>query len=485
MPSGKVHFMDDMRFSDMKKTPASDTPKSGRDAYRQSGSGRGYSDGRDIYSDSGTAKASGRGSDASPYFEDSTTKGAATSGRGTVTSKPSAKPTATASGASAGRAQQSSPAAAKRQPDRSTAARGQSANTGRGTQGASPAHARQPQHAAPTRTPHRPAAKSGRNAPPPAHARPVPKKKRTGLKIFAAVMGLLLIFVCVVFGYGYSALSGLSYTEIEDENQYIEESTLITDSSVRNILFIGSDARDGLAGKRSDSMILFSIDKKNKQLKLTSFLRDSYVYIPSKGYKTKLNAAYSYGGEQLLIDTLEYNFKVKIDDFVMVDYTVFEDFVNLLGGLTIEDVTEAEAKYMREEVNRPSFTAGTNHVDGRTALWYCRIRYLDNDFRRTERQRKVITSIIKTAAKKNIFTLIDIVEEVLPNISTNLTKNDLISLAVGAVFKYMHYDIVQQQIPADKTWENQRINGQDVLALNLEKNQAILKEFIYSDSEKE
>ncbi len=461
--------MDDMRFSDMKKKPTPGGEKSGKEAYQRSG-GLVQSDGnssgsRDIFSDSSRKRSYVR-SDPPSYPGDGDESPAPvkrrTADRGVPLSVPKGNPRQTPSGRPT---PTQTPTVGQHRP---------SVPVSRPSQRPAPSRAPQqrPQQA--------PA--NGRKSPPPAHAKPKPKKKKpVGLIVFGAIMSLLVIFICVIFGYGYSALSGLSYAEIEDENQYLDESSLVSDSDVRNILFIGSDARDGLAGKRSDSMILFSIDKKHKKLKLTSFMRDSYVYIPSKQYKTKLNAAYSYGGEQLLIDTLEYNFKVKIDDFVMVDYTVFEDFINLLGGLTIEDVTEAEAKYMREEVNRPKFKAGNNHVDGRTALWYCRIRYLDNDFRRTERQRKVITTIIKTAAKRNIFELIDIVEQVLPNISTNLTKNDLISLAVGAVVQYMHYDIVQQQIPADKTWSDQRINGQAVLVIDLEKNQTALKEFIYGE----
>lgn len=318
---------------------------------------------------------------------------------------------------------------------------------------------------------------------PPARQKNAEKKMPVKKIAILSAIAALLIFAVVLFGYGYSALGGLTYTEIEDKNAYIDESTLVSDSSVKNILFIGSDEREGLGGQRSDSMILFSIDNKNKKIKLTSFMRDSYVYIPSKNYNTKLNAAFNYGGAQLLIDTIEYNFHVKIDDFVMVDYNAFKELVNLLGGITVEGVTEREAKYMRDQVNVQEIKEGTNEMNGRAAMWYCRIRYVDDDFHRTERQRKVLTAIVSKAAKTNIFKLIDICKQVLPNISTNLKRNDLMGLGVGALFKYMRYDIVQQQIPAPKTWSNARISGQDVLKMDFEKNRAILEEFIYGDGE--
>ncbi len=324
----------------------------------------------------------------------------------------------------------------------------------------------------------------GRPVPPqqrnPKGGRPV-KKNRTSnkVKVTLGVIGVFVVLVLGVFLYGYSALGGLSYDDSIGENIYLKDSTLLSSEDVRNILFIGSDARDGLDGQRSDSMILFSIDKKNKAIKLTSFLRDSYVYIPSKGYNSKLNAAFNYGGAQLLMDTIEWNFGVNIDDYVMVDYEAFIELVNLLGGITIHDVTEKEAKYMRDEVNRPKFKEGTNkNVDGRTAMWYARIRYLDNDFARTQRQRKVLTAIISKATKTNPFKLVDVVKQVLPNISTSINRNDLLSLGIGA-FAYMRYDILQQQIPAEKTWWDERVYGQDVIKLNFESNKEILKEFIY------
>lgn len=332
------------------------------------------------------------------------------------------------------------------------------------------------------RTPQGQRVQSASHQPQQRHPQSRPVKAKSGgskAKLVLGIFGVFVVLLAGIFLYGYSALGGLNYDDSIGENIYLKDSSLLQSESVRNILFIGSDAREGLEGQRSDSMILFSIDTANRKIKLTSFMRDSYVYIPSKGYNTKLNAAFNYGGAQLLMDTIEYNFGVNIDDYIMVDYDVFIDLVNLLGGITIHDVTEKEAKYMREQVNRPKFKAGTNeNVDGRTAMWYCRIRYVDSDFGRTQRQRKVITSIISKVTRTNPFKLVDIVKQVLPNISTNITRNELLSLGLGA-FAYMRYDIVQQQIPADKTWWNVRINGQDVLKLDLEKNKTILKEFIY------
>lgn len=384
--------------------------------------------------------------------------------------------------------------AAGRTPQGRRMAQGSAANN-KPRQKPEPASEQRPKGASPQRTPSgqrvaRSAPSAGRQPQgrPPVNRQPQgrPVKKKTssrgrGFGIAAGIIGLIVIFIAGAFLYGYSALGGLEYDSSIKENTYVDESTLLHSDTVRNILFIGSDARDGLAGQRSDSMILFSIDEENKQIKLTSFLRDSYVYIPSKGYYTKLNAAFNYGGAQLLLDTLEYNFGVRIDEYLMVNYEVFIELVDLLGGITIPDVTAKEAKFMRDEVNRKSFKEGDNHVDGRTAMWYCRIRYLDSDFNRTQRQRKVLTAIISKATKTNPFTLVDIVKQVLPNISTNIDRNELMKLGVGALLKYMRYDIVQQQIPAEGTWSDAMVYGQAVLKLNFTENKKILKEFIYEE----
>ncbi len=304
------------------------------------------------------------------------------------------------------------------------------------------------------------------------------KKKSKKGKVFLALFTLFLILVGALGVYAYSALEGINY-EKRGKNDYISASDLKSAEHIKNILVIGCDARGDVEGNRSDTMILFSIDEKTKKIKLTSFLRDSYLYNPAKGYSNKLNSAFSYGGTDMLIDTLEYNFKIKIDNFVMVDFKAFRQLIDLMGGITVKDVTEKEAKYMRDVVKLKNVKAGTNKMNGKTALWYCRIRYVDNDFKRTERQRKVISAVIKKATKTNLFTLIDICKKILPNISTDITQEELMILAVNAALRYLRYDIVQQQIPADGEWSDRWVGSQQVVALDLEANQKILKKFLY------
>lgn len=323
---------------------------------------------------------------------------------------------------------------------------------------------------------------------PDAHSRPAnrnvkgrnnkKRKSSPGGKLALGFLCLILILVLGVGAFCMSAINSLNYDDSIVPNQYIGQSELFSSESVKNILFIGSDARGDVDGQRSDTMILFSIDQKNGQIKLTSFLRDSYVYIPSKGYKSKLNSAFSYGGTQLVIDTIEYNFGVDIDHYVMVSFDAFQQLIDLMGGLTIEGVTAKEAQYMNNVVDIKSVKEGTNKMNGFTALWYCRIRKLDSDFYRTQRQRKVISAVVNQAKKTNPFKLANICKQVLPNISTDIDKNEMTTLAVGAVLSFLRYDIVQQQIPADGTWSSQRINGSDVIAMNIDSNKQLLKDFL-------
>ncbi len=307
--------------------------------------------------------------------------------------------------------------------------------------------------------------------------------KRLGSFIISAILLCAIVAIGGIFFYGMSILGEINYDDSTTENSYVDESTLNSSSAVTNILVLGSDARTGaeaeiVEGERADTMILFSIDKQNKQIKLSSFLRDSYVYIPQEEYYDKLNAAFSYGGPQLTMDTLEYNFGVSIDNYVIINFTVFTELVDLLGGVTV-DISEHEADYMVNDLNFKEIKVGENTLSGKRALWYCRMRYLDDDFNRTERQRKFIKAFIAKAAKTNPIKLMSIVKQVVPNISTDIDKTELLSLGINTALSILSYDIVQQQVPANGTWWDENIGGSDVIALDEEMNREILKKFIF------
>ena len=309
------------------------------------------------------------------------------------------------------------------------------------------------------------------------------------------MIACLLVLVLLVTGgglwYFYSKVTGIldtvDYRPLSP-NSYISSSELLHSDDVRNILFIGVDAREGENPEktRSDTMMLVSIDTKNKQIKLTSFLRDLYVEIPD--YRTdKLNAAQSHGGTQLLVDTIEYDFHVDIDNYMLVSFDMFTTIIDRLGGVDVA-VTEKEADYINSQkkmtdAEKAAFpteiTAGDSvHLSGMQALWYSRIRYLDSDFQRTGRQRKVITALIKKAAGQSPTELLALMEEVVPMVITDLTTDEMTEIGMSAL-DYLKYDIVQQQIPAEDAYKSARRRGMSVLIPDMDENLDILHKFIY------
>lgn len=309
--------------------------------------------------------------------------------------------------------------------------------------------------------------------------------------IIVALCVIIVAVSCVGF-YGYNTFNKIvnSFnTEGQlEENAYISSDELYSDPDLVNILFVGIDEREGDTASRSDTMMLVSIDKKNGQIKLTSFLRDSYVAIAGRQYKNKLNTAYFRGGIQTLIDTLEMNFGVEIPYYALVNFEIFETIVDELGGIYV-DVTEKESKYTYNsgQVNvTVRIPAGEDVLlNGEEALWYSKIRKLDSDFMRTMRQRKVVTAIVEQALTKSIPELVDLAEAVAPLVKTNLDNDTIMELGIDAVFKQIYkYPIVQHQIPADKTWSSKMISGVgSSLVMDMDKNRELFHSFLMEEQE--
>ncbi len=316
------------------------------------------------------------------------------------------------------------------------------------------------------------------------------KKKHIGLRIFAVLLVLLLLFVGGAGLYGYASvkkvIGKVDYAPLK-ANAYIADSELLHADYLKNILLIGVDAREGEDAEktRSDTMMLVTIDTRNNQIKLTSFLRDMYLEIP--GYREdKLNAAQSRGGTQLLVDTLEYNFKIRIDNYMFVSFEMFTTIIDKLGGIDVE-ITEKEAKYINSKDHMfrddgfafpEPLSGGMQHFTGAQALWYSRIRYLDSDFMRTARQRKVISALVRKATQQSPAELFELVGEVMPLVRTDLTEDEIMNLGLHAL-SYLQYDIVQQQIPAQDAYKSGTRRSQSVLLPDMEKNRSVLKTFVF------
>lgn len=298
------------------------------------------------------------------------------------------------------------------------------------------------------------------------------KKKKKGCgcgcgTLFIIFLLLIALIPVGSFGYVYSMCAKTNYVQSSNLN-------FTEDPNYYNVLLIGCDKSDGTS-QRSDSMILVTIDKEHQKIKMTSFMRDLWVSIP--GYDDgRLNAAYSYGGAELLLKTIYENFGVSINDYVMVDFEMFEKLIDGLGGVSVE-ITEDEADFINE-TSHANVHSGENILDGDYALIYCRIRYLDSDFNRTQRQRKVMNSIFKKIVSQNPITTLSVMSDILPLITTDISPVKMTLKALGAI-TLLKYGNDQFRIPTDDGYSSEMIDGQDVLVPDLEENKTALHQFLY------
>lgn len=251
-----------------------------------------------------------------------------------------------------------------------------------------------------------------------------------------------------------------------------------------NILLIGVDARNLKEKARSDSMIILTIDDNNRNIKFTSFLRDSYVNI--SGHKTqKLNAAYAFGGPELLMNTLYKNFNIKIDKYVIVNFWGFQDIIDALGGLDIS-IKDYEIKEMNKfigEVSKkksPDIThSGLQHLDGQQVLSYSRIRHVgDGSYERAQRQRLVLTKMSEKLKTLTIFKYPSVLSKLLPHVRTNIEPATILNYAY-TVSKFKPLQINQLQMPITELSDGRIYNNTWVFIFDKDQNSRILHDFIF------
>lgn len=317
------------------------------------------------------------------------------------------------------------------------------------------------------------------------------KKHKKKKSFLGKVLCFVVVMCVVIVGAGYVAAG-----YVHDKMNYNEITSVSTEpmkqDGVTNILLIGNDSREQGTDGRSDAMILLSLSNETKTIHLTSLLRDMYVEIPGHD-GNRLNAAYAYGGPELLMETLEKNFDIEINRYVLVNFQTFASLVDAVGGVDME-VTKEEVQYINAylvEYNilegKPEGTdyldaslGGRIHLNGPQALAYCRNRYLGTDFGRTQRQRKVLSAVIKNAPQALLRNPFDLMNELLPMLTTNLTKTEIMGLFLQAV-NVLTYDIVQGSIPLDGTYSNTSIRGMSVLEVDFEKNKEYIHKEIYGN----
>lgn len=331
------------------------------------------------------------------------------------------------------------------------------------------------------------------------------KKRRMPVwqKVIIIVLAVIILLMVTAVALVWNKLGGINRIQLGNEAQTSENfeqdnpdaqdtinqddinfasGKVNADSNVINILLVGGDARGEERG-RSDSMIVVSLNRNTKQISLVSLMRDCYVKIPGKS-NNKLNAAFAFGGYELLDQTISENFGIEIDYNVGVNFEGFQEVVDQLGGIDIT-LTQGEADYMALW-GFPDMTEGVNHMNGEQALCYARTRYVGtgkeaNDFGRTYRQRVVMTTVYQEMMKKSLPEIWSILDSIMDCIETDMTNAQIISL--GTEFYNMGIDNLQNyRLPQDNEYTSETINGMSVLVLDWDAAQQHLVDWLYSDT---
>lgn len=343
------------------------------------------------------------------------------------------------------------------------------------------------------------------------------RKKRKKL-IITKVVCVILAILCMVGGIAslayYKTLASFNYdaftktntvqtdadgsvvaTEPELLTLDTNSGDLLSDPYILNILLFGAD-QYGDEGN-SDTLILMSIDNRHEKIKLTSFLRDTYVYIPGY-YSAKLNEAYALGGAELSIKTIESNYGIKIDRYAVVNFETFKEIVDIMGGIDIE-LTYDEIEYINAQIaqnNQEEYLPwdteeGIVHLNGQQALWHARNRggyvngqyfYMGDDWGRVGRQRAFLDAVMNTLrSSASLSEIVQIVNAVGPNITTNLKSSEITTLISGAL-TYLGYDMEELTMPEDNWQEIDNDAGKCLAIIDWNLARRTVAEFIYEDS---
>lgn len=311
------------------------------------------------------------------------------------------------------------------------------------------------------------------------------KKKSRGKKVLTVLAVLLVLFGAVWY---------LAIGSIYGKMRYSRVETLagepLKENGVVNILLIGSDSRTEGDDGRSDAMILLSVSSKTRTIHMTSLLRDMYVDIPGRD-GNRLNAAYSFGGPELLLETVKQNLGIEVNRYAVVNFQAFANLVDAVNGVDLE-LTNEEVKWVNAYLNEynelrgmPMETdyldtslSGMIHLNGAQSLAYSRNRFIGTDFGRTERQRKVLSAVMKKLPAALVTNPNGLINGLFPNLTTNLTQTECLRLSLMGG-KLLTYDIVQESIPLEGTYSSVTIRGMDVLQVDFDRNRAYLQEQLY------
>lgn len=316
--------------------------------------------------------------------------------------------------------------------------------------------------------------------------------KKQKITIFSLIAILILItsvvgfFVFRFYNHSYEGNTDPAKVNTVDEDIKFKEVPGIT-----NILLLSSDARPGEDVSRSDSIMILTIDNINKKLKVTSLMRDMLVKIDGHG-EEKLNHAFAYGGPTKTIETIQNNFGIKLNNYVIVDFNAFVKVIDAINGIevTVKDYELDELnKYIldgggSEKDLLPS--PGTYNLNGYQALSYARIRKVGNgEYERTERQRAVLQIALEKIKDMSKVKLVSLLNELFPYVKTNISLGNSIDYGFTAlnIGKKCNFEIEQFRVPLDSISKGGIINNKGwVFVIDKVETSKALKEFIFNDN---
>lgn len=314
------------------------------------------------------------------------------------------------------------------------------------------------------------------------------KKRRRRRRAFL-LLELFLLAGLSVAAYAMFKYDKMEHQILDDEELEIYEDT----GDYTNIALFGLDSREGEleGGVQSDCIMIASINNGTKEVKLVSVYRDTLLQQADGTYE-KANSAYNFGGPAEAIALLNRNFDLDIEKYISVNFNALADAIDALGGIDLE-MTEEEVFWTNGYCNETSQVvgrettelsgAGVHHVDGIQAVSYARIRYTEgNDFKRTERQRIVLEKTAEKAQQANIITLNNLLDQVLPQVSTNLTAGNLMAMAKDAA----KYKIGEMSgFPFEVTTSDSILkhSGSYVVPVGLADNVSALHEFLFGETD--
>lgn len=360
---------------------------------------------------------------------------------------------------------------------------------------------------------------------------------KRGVRIAITVLVCIVLFGLGFFHYEYSRLQkdqSAAYTDeyvaklkAEEDNSSVAKSAeedmeknladvaeadtvkaegeIFQDSSVYNILLIGTDDRTEKfsTDARGDTCILLSINKNTGKVTLASFERGTGVPVlwgPYEGQWDWLTHTFRYGGAQMMVEEIRDNYLVDVNRYIRINIRTLVKLIDAIGGVDI-DLTEAEANHLdnpegtftegyakgigMEDKEQFDLTAGVNHLNGVTAMVYARTRYIDDDWHRVQRQRKVIMAAAEKLSKLSASEMISTLDAVIPLVQTDLSETEVAELLTLAPV-FMGAEIQQITIPADGTYGSMKgMDGRSMYAVDFNANAKILKEMLYGITDEE